>query len=160
MDTLILARILHVLGVVIWIGGVGMVTMVVLPTVKSFHTGEAGGHMFEAVERRFAWIARAMTLIVGLSGLYMVWKLDLWERFAHLSFWWMHAMVAVWAVFTLILFVAEPLMHRKIAGQLQNDPERTFRRMQRVHWVLLLVSLITIAGALAGAHGVAFFASE
>lgn len=160
MDDLILARILHVLGVVIWIGGVGMVTMVVLPMVKSLHTGETGGHVFEAVEHRFAWIARAMTLIVGLSGVYMVWKLDLWERFAHLSYWWMHAMVAVWAIFTLILFVAEPLMHRKIARQIQNDPQRSFQRMQRVHWLLLLVSLITIAGALAGAHGVAFFVSD
>jgi hypothetical protein len=33
MDGVVIARALHVLGVVIWIGGVAMVTMVVLPAV-------------------------------------------------------------------------------------------------------------------------------
>jgi len=34
MDDLAVARALHVLAVVIWIGGVAMVTMVVLPSVR------------------------------------------------------------------------------------------------------------------------------
>ena len=32
-----------------------------------------------------------------------------WNRFGAAAFWWIHAMVAVWAVFTLMLFVLEPL---------------------------------------------------
>lgn len=134
-----------------------MVTMVILPAAKSFAPGEMGAHMFEAVERRFAWIARAMILIVGLSGFYVVWKLELWDRFAHLSFWWMHAMVAMWIIFTFMLFVAEPLFHRKVSRRSRSDPQRAFTTMQRVHWVLLLASLITIAGAMAGAHGYGIF---
>ncbi|MDE2185054.1 MAG: hypothetical protein KGJ78_18730 [Alphaproteobacteria bacterium] len=158
MDDLVVARVLHVLGVVIWIGGVGIVTAVILPAAATFRSPEEHLRFFEAVERRFAWIARGMTLIVGLSGFYMLWKFDLWDRFARLSFWWMHAMVAVWAVFTFVLFVAEPLfLHRLFVEHARENPEGTFRLVQRFHWILLLASLITIAGAVAGAHGYAFF---
>ncbi len=100
-DDLVIARVLHVLAVVIWIGGVGMMTTVILPAMATFHSPDERVRVFEAVESRFAWIARGMTLIVGLSGFYMLWKLDLWGRFADLSFWWMHAMVGVWAVLPL-----------------------------------------------------------
>ena len=33
---------------------------------------------------------------------------DAWDRFRHAGYWWMHAMVLVWVVFTLMLFVLEP----------------------------------------------------
>ena len=156
MDDLAVARALHVVGVVIWIGGVSMVTTIVLPA--RFASVDQHICVFEAVERRFAWIARTMTLLVGFSGLYMIWKLDLWERFFDHSYWWMHAMVCVWAVFTFVLFVAEPLfLHRRFAERVRIAPEATFRLAQRLHWILLLISLITIAGAVAGAHGYALF---
>lgn len=158
MDALAIARALHVLGVVVWIGGVGMVTAVILPAARAFRSSEMSVEMFEAVERRFIWIARAMTLIVGLSGLYMLWALDLWSRFAYAAFWWMHAMVAVWALFTIMLFIVEPFfLHDKFVARARTDPAGTFARMLRFHWILFAASLVTIFGAVAGAHGYAFF---
>jgi len=64
------------------------------------------------VERRFVWQARVATLLVAASGFYMVNRLDLWDRFRAIEFWWMHAMVLLWFIFTLILFVGEPLVAR------------------------------------------------
>jgi hypothetical protein len=82
---------------------------------------------------------------------------DLWFRFADASWWWMHAMVAVWAVFTLMLFVAEPLfLHRWFRETAQLAPEKTFRRIERLHWLLLTISLVTVLGAVAGSHGLVF----
>src|SRR5688572_13522862 len=109
MEEVTIARVLHVLGVVLWIGGVGMVTTVLLPVTKRLKTAAERIMFFETVERGFALQARVSTLVTGLSGLYLVHKLDLWQRFAHVEFWWMHAMVLVWALFTLVLFVLEPL---------------------------------------------------
>jgi hypothetical protein len=59
--------------------------------------------------------ARVCVLIVGVSGIYMAWRLELWSRFQSAAFWWMHAMVLVWLLFTLMLFVVEPvvLRHRR-----------------------------------------------
>jgi uncharacterized membrane protein len=154
MDALITARTLHVVGVVVWIGGVGMVMAVLLPISRRIEPDEEGIRLFNVIETQFALIARAMVLTVGFSGFYMVWKLDAWSRFANQSFWWMHAMVALWTVFAVVLFIAEPfLLRRSFEKPAREFPRRTLRLVPRLHWVLFLASLITIAGAVAGSHG-------
>lgn len=154
MNTYAFARVVHILGVVFWIGGVAMVTTVLLPALR--RTGEAGERvpLFERIENRFALQSRISTLAVGLSGLYMLYRMDGWHLFARPGYWWLHAMVVVWAVFTLMLFVLEPLvLHRWFEERARRRPESTFALIQRMHWLLLLVSLVTVAGAAAGAHG-------
>jgi uncharacterized membrane protein len=169
MDGLIVARVVHVLGVVLWIGGVAFVTTVLFPAAKRMKTPAERIAFFESVERRFALQARITTLVTGASGLYLVRELDLWQRFAHVEYWWMHAMVAVWALFTLMLFLIEPLARRKSSTRLTNNDvagsgdshstasEHAFARIVRLHWILLGASLVTIAGAVAGSHGYLLF---
>ena len=151
MHDLVIARVLHVLSVVLWIGGVAMVTLVLVPGVA----GEPDAvNRFNSIERRFAAQSRITVLLAGLSGFYMVWRLDLWGRFAELQFWWMHAMVTVWLIFTAVLFVLEPfLLHDWFRSRALRDPLGTMLLIQRLHWVLLTLSLITVAGAVGGSHG-------
>ena len=159
MEGAIVARVLHVLGVVWWIGGVAMVTTALLPATKRMKTPAERVMFFETVERGFALQARIATLVTGASGLYLVYRFDLWQRFAHIEFWWMHAMVLVWALFTLLLFVLEPLfLHRWFSERVRRDPASTFTLVARLPWVLLAMSLITVAGAVAGSHGYLLFA--
>ncbi len=81
-------------------------------------------------------------------------SLGAWDRFTDLHYWWMHAMVLVWALFTLILFVLEPLwLHRWFRERAQRDPAGTLAIIARLHWLLLAASLVTVAGAAAGSHG-------
>jgi uncharacterized membrane protein len=149
-----LARALHVLAVVLWIGGVAFVTTVLLPAVRRTQAPAERLAFFDRVERRFAWQARATTLLAGLSGFWMTHRYGLWARFTEPGFWWMHAMVLVWALFTLMLFVLEPLvLHRWLQARAKVDPEGTFALVQRLHWALLVLSLVATAGAVAGAHG-------
>jgi uncharacterized membrane protein len=151
MDDLAIARALHVLAVVVWIGGVAMVTTIILPAARDLSNG---ADLATVIEQRFAVQARIATLLVGASGFYMVDRLDLWDRFRAAGYWWMHAMVGVWLVFTVILFVAEPLfLHRWFEARARADPDSTLKLVTRLHWVLLIVSLITIFGAVAGSHG-------
>ena len=154
MDKLAIARALHVLAVVLWIGGVGFVTTVLLPAVRRLKTPAERVAFFDAIERRFAWQARATTLLAGLTGFYMTTRLDLWSRFHSAAYWWMHAMIAVWLLFTLMLFVAEPLvLHRWFQKRAMSDPGGTFALIERMHRVLFALSLITVLGAVAGSHG-------
>ncbi|MFO1126687.1 MAG: hypothetical protein U1E25_16370 [Methylocystis sp.] len=154
MDQLTIARALHVLAVVIWIGGVGFVTTVLLPAVRLLKTPAERVGFFDAVERRFAWQARATTLLAAATGFFMTSQLDLWSRFFSAAYWWMHAMVAVWLLFTIMLFVTEPLvLHGWFHQRAKSDPEGTFVLIERMHRILLVVSLITILGAVAGSHG-------
>lgn len=154
MNELALARALHVLGVVLWIGGVAMVTTVLLPAVQRYVNPGEQVEFFEQIESRFAAQARWTTALVGITGLWLTWRFGLWSRFAEARFWWMHAMVVVWLVFTVMLFVLEPLfLHRRLRERSRRDPSGTFALIRRFHWALLVLSLITVFGAVAGSHG-------
>ena len=85
MDDTTIARAIHVLAILLWIGGVAMVTTVLLPSIRCFKERAERAAFFEMVERRFARQARLTTLIAGASGFYMVQRLDLWDRLARSS---------------------------------------------------------------------------
>src|SRR5262245_66486849 len=99
MDDVTVARALHVLSIVLWIGGVGFVTTVVLPSVRRLKAPQERIGFFDAVERRFAWQARIWTVLAGLTGLYMLARLDLWDRFRYAAYWWMVERTAGWLLF-------------------------------------------------------------
>jgi uncharacterized membrane protein len=156
MDDVAFARALHVLSVVWWIGGVAFVTTVLLPALRR-RPAEERLSAFDALERRFSHQARIATLVAGASGLYMIIRLDLWDRFHAAAFWWMHGMLLVWLLFATMLFVAEPLfLHRWLAARARRAPDATFRLVEWLHRFLLVLSLITILGAVAGSHGLFF----
>ena len=71
------ARVIHVLAVVLWIGGVAMVTLVLLPSVRRL---------------------------------------------------------------------------KSAVGRARTRPESSFRMIERLHWVLLSLSLVTVAAGVAGSH--------
>ena len=158
MDDVVIARALHVLFVVIWIGGVSMATTVVLPAVRRGDLGADWLQAFQAIEHRFAWQARTAIVVVGLTGVYMIWRLDLWDRFRSASFWWMHLIICLWLLFTFILFIAEPLiLHRHFRQWATARPAVAFAWLHRAHWVLLALSVVTILGAVAGSQGWSIF---
>ena len=145
-------------SVVIWIGGVAMATTVALSAVRQGDLGSDKLQAFQAIERRFAWQARTAIIVVGLTGFYMTWRLDLWDRFRTASFWWMHAMVCLWLLFAFVLFIAEPfILHRHFRCQATARPEVTFAWLHRAHWLLLALSVVTILGAVAGSQGWSIF---
>jgi uncharacterized membrane protein len=158
MNDVTIARALHIAFVVLWIGGVAFVTTVLLPAVRRLKGPHERMELFDHIERRFASQARISTIIVGMTGFYMAYRFDLWDRFQHADYWWMHAMVIVWVTFSLMLFIAEPLiLHRWLIARARVKPEMTFTLVQWSHWVLLAISLITLLGAVAGSHGLQFF---
>lgn len=138
MTDVVLARVVHVLAVVLWIGGVGMVTTVLLPAMRRSWPAEQRFQVFHTLEKRFARQARVTTAVAGISGFYMAWRLDDWSRFRMASFWWMHAMVATWLLFSLMLFVIEPsFLERLLARRAASAPEATFRAVEWRHRTLL-----------------------
>jgi len=114
VDDLAVARAVHVLALIHWVGGVAAVTTLVLPRARALPDAAEALRMFETFEQRFASQVRVSILFVGLSGLYMLMKLDAWAWFRQASFWWLDLMVVVWALFALMVFVLEPFfLHRR-----------------------------------------------
>ena len=153
IDDVELARALHVVCVIHWIGGVAFITLVALPLASATADPRKGWALFEAIEARFAAQVRWSISLAGLTGLWMTWRLSLWGAFADRAFWWMDAMAAVWVVFMAIVFLVEPVAHRQLVEEAMRDPRAMMRRLSRAHLVLLAAAVATIIGAVAGAHG-------
>lgn len=201
MRDVIVMRAIHVAAVVIWIGGVSIVTTVLLPALRRGDLGSDPLGALRVFERRFVWQARTCVVLVGFSGFYMAWRLVLWDRFQRGAFWWMHAMVLVWLLFSVVLFIAEPLISRRrrqgaegqsgvisiararpaavrdapppqlhmevrgarssqVSGNeapfLAAEVSHALARLQRAHWLLLALSIVTVMAAVAGSHGWVF----
>lgn len=152
MDDFTIARVIHVVSVLFWIGGVAFVTLVVMPSVRAMYAPDQRLTAFHRIEGRFAPQARVWVLLAGASGFWMMWRGGMGYRLFEPQFWWMHAMIAVWAVFALMLFVIEPLfLHRRMAHS--RSPAQDFARMERMHRILLGASIATTVGAVGGSHG-------
>lgn len=155
MDDIAFARALHILAVVHWIGGVSMVTLVILPAIKHLAEPARRHALFESVEGRFSRQAKYSVTLAGISGFYMTHRLDAWYRFLDPAFWWMHAMVLIWLLFTFILFIAEPMfIHKLLRYRANTDPLEVMHLIQYSHWLLLFISVITVVAAVLGVHGV------
>jgi uncharacterized membrane protein len=154
LEFLTVARAVHVLALVHWIGGVSIVTTIVLPYANRLTDPEAALEAFETFEHRFAAQARVSILLAGLSGLYMVFVLDAWSRFSDPSFWWLHLMVAVWLLFAVMVYGLEPLfLHERFRKFALQDQKRAFGLATRLHAIALTVSAVAIAAGVLGAHG-------
>ena len=150
----VVARALHVLAIVVWIGGIAAVTTVMFPAMRRIDSSERKVWLFEQVERNFRPQARIAWLVVGLTGVYMVGSLGAWSRLIEPHYWWMQAMVGLWIVFGLMLFIIEPLfVGPRIRRNLANEPERALAQMEALHWLLLGLSLMVIAAVVSGIYG-------
>src|ERR1039458_4014129 len=157
MDDVILARALHVLGVIHWIGGVAFITLVVLPLAASRSTAEEALALFKSVERRFSVQVRFSIPLVGATGFWMTYRLDLWSRFVDPHFWWMGAMLLLWLVFMLLVFVLEPLLQERFVQRARRNSSSALRSMSLLHVILLTLAALTAFGAVSGAQGLMFF---
>jgi uncharacterized membrane protein len=156
MNDVVLARAVHVLSLVHWIGGVAFVTLVALPLANS-RGGAEGWALLHAVERRFSAQVRWSIALAGASGAWMTYRMGVAYRFSDPQFWWMDAMVGLWLLFAAIVFVVEPLLHRRIERLAAADAAAIMGWMTRGHAVLLSLAAVTVLGAVAGAQGVNLF---
>jgi uncharacterized membrane protein len=150
--TVAMAIAVHVLSVIWWIGGLALVTAVVLPALRSGDLGDART-AFHAIESRFEPQARIAVLLAGLSGSYLMIRLQLWGSFLQARYWWLDAMVLFWLLFMVMLFLVGPAKLLERAARQGGDDRRVWQRMQRTHLLLLVIALIIIGGAVAGSHG-------
>jgi uncharacterized membrane protein len=151
-----LARALHVVGVVLWIGGVAFVTTTLIPSLRGMADADQRLSLFEQLEGKFAFQAKLVTLMTGLTGFYMLGYMGAWDRYQQVQFWWIHLMTLVWFIFTIVLFVLEPLfLHRRFNQMATENSDKAFSLLHRMHMILLALSLATVFVTVAGVHGLA-----
>ncbi len=153
-----LMHFLHVVFVILWIGGLGFITIVVLPMIVRMQDPLQKVLFFQRIEHKFAPLAKLYNAIVGITGFVMLyisgWHTIMltWKGLSLLF------MVAVWVFWAVMLFGLEPLVVRKMIDNLAKSGEKMeietiFGRMNRLHWVLLVVSLLASISGVAFGHG-------
>jgi uncharacterized membrane protein len=154
LDLAALARAVHLLSIVHWIGGLAVVTTIILPKARRLQTPQLCLDAFEGFERQFAAQARWSVALAGLSGFFMFGRMYGWDHVLEPSLWWLHLMIAIWVVFALMLFVLEPLfLHETFRHYALREPQRAFGLALKLHGIALAASLIAIGFGVLGAHG-------
>jgi uncharacterized membrane protein len=141
----IIALSIHIISVVIWIGGVAFVTLVTFPMILRMDKSLEMVMMFQGTEHRFGKIAKAMVILAGISGFYLI-----YVKGTSFGVW---VMLTVWAFYAALLFGLEKLIFKKLFGRPTDDMDtkKVFNILQTFHWVVLGLSLVAVvAGVYAG----------
>jgi len=144
MDWLV---ILHVLSIVVWIGGVAFVTAIVLPVLKEMEDLMAKATFFMRFEKRFQFLAKLCVILAGGSGVLLFWERGAFSHLSGEEAFLIGYKFFVWLIYAVLLFGAE----RRLMGTLfspDTPPEVAFRRLAIFHWAVLILSLIAIVAGI------------
>lgn len=145
----------HVLGVVIWIGGVAFVTIIVFPMIMRMDSSLEKILFFQGIEHRFAKIAKLCVIIVGITGALLLQLNDEWNLLFKRASIGPTLMLIVWVFYVLVLLFEGKLFKIIFRGKAQQDTAKIFFRLTVFHWVVLGLSLLAVGvGVLAGHGGV------
>jgi len=151
-------HLIHVLTVIIWIGGLAFITMLVLPMIIGMPDALQKVLFFQRIEHRFAPRARIFSATVVISGLIMMfstgWHAMLFTKRGIPLL----VMLVIGLFWIVMLFGLEPRIIKRMLANLAKSGEKmeietVFNRMNRLHWVLFIVSLIASAAGVIFAHG-------
>jgi len=145
--------VVHVLGVVIWIGGVSFVTIIVFPMIVRMEGSLEKVIFFQGVEHRFAKIAKLCVVVVGLSGGWLLQLTGQWRILFTLQGIGPTLMLLVWAFYLFVLLFEGRLFRIIFRGEAQQDSGRVFARLAAFHWVVLGLSLLAVAAGVWAGHG-------
>lgn len=143
----------HVIGVVLWIGGVAFVTMVVFPMIMRLENSLEKVLFFQGVEHRFAKIAKISVMVVGVTGILLLQITGKWNIMFKASGIGPTLMTVVWVFYVLVLMFEGRLFKAIFKGEAQQDTAKVFYRLSVFHWLILGISLLAIGVGVWTGHG-------
>lgn len=153
-----LLHIVHLLTAIIWIGGLGFITILILPMIVKMPNPLEKVLLFQRIEHKFAPLARVYTAIVGISGFGMFFFMGLQDIVFQPEGRFLLFMIIIWVFWVIMLYGLEPLIIKKMLDRLASQKgdgleiEDVFKRMNVLHWVLLALSLGASASGAIFAH--------
>jgi uncharacterized membrane protein len=149
---LTLLLIIHVIGVIVWIGGVTFVTTVIFPMMYKTEGSLEKALLFQRVEHRFSGMVKWLLAIVGLTGFVL---LSAKYGFALLSAregLGVLIMLGAWSFYALILLFERKIFAKIFAGPEKIDMNRVLKLINGMHWVILSLSFLAVAAGVWFGH--------
>ncbi len=144
---------IHVLGVVIWIGGVAFVTMIVFPMLTKMENSIEKVLFFQGIEHRFAKIAKISVAVVGLTGAWLLYETGEWRILFSMAGIGPTLMLIVWTCYLLVLLFEGKIFSMLFKGKTGQDADKVFGLLSGFHWVVLSLSLLAIGVGVWAGHG-------
>ncbi|RMD59026.1 MAG: hypothetical protein D6828_02085, partial [Nitrospirae bacterium] len=144
---------IHVIGVVIWIGGVAFVTLVIFPMLAKTESSLEQVLLFQRVEHRFAKIAKICIAVVGLSGLWLLHLRSEWGLLFTLNGIGPTVMLTVWIFYVMVLLLESRLFKIIFGKREQKDTKKIFYKLTLFHWIILILSLTAVGIGTWAGHG-------
>ncbi len=150
--------IIHILAVILWIGGLAFVTILIFPSLYRMEEALQKVLFFQRIEHRFAPLARIYSATVGITGIVMLIHTGWYKLLFTLEGLFLTIMFLIWVMWIVMLFGLEPLVIKKMLESMAKSGEKmeidtVFKRMNVMHWVLLFVSMVAAASGIMFAHG-------
>ncbi len=150
LDVLLL--IIHVICVIIWIGGVTFVTTVIFPMMYKTEGSLEKALLFQRVEHRFAGMVKWLIGITGVTGFWLLssrYGIGILTTARGIG---VVIMLFAWSLYTGVL-----LSERKVFAKIFADPEKidmdkALKMINAMHWMLLTVSFSAVAAGVWFAH--------
>jgi uncharacterized membrane protein len=145
--------IIHVICVILWIGGVAFVTTVIFPMMYRTEGSLEKALLFQGVEHRFARMVKWLIALVGITGF---WLLSARYGFAVLSTghgFGIVLMIAAWTIYTIMLLSEKKVFGRIFADPSKIDMDKALKMINAMHWALLVISFSAVAGGIWFGHG-------
>lgn len=141
-DLSVLNTVVHVLAASLWIGVTVMFSLFVVPVIRDMPEERAEEALTRIGKRARIFVSGLIVLflITGVGNLYDQGLLSGTERWGTAY----GTMAQIKITLALILFVAFPvamILFRKLPDQ---SVEARLRRMDRLHWIITLVSVVII----------------
>jgi len=144
--------IIHVICVIVWIGGVTFVTTVVFPMMYRTEGSLEKALLFQGVEHRFVAMVKWLIAIVGATGLYLLYAKYGFGILLNRQGIGIVIMVAAWAFYTTVLLSERKLFARIFADPEKIDMDKALRMINVMHWMLLAVSYSAVAAGVWFGH--------
>lgn len=138
---------LHILSVVIWIGGVAFVTAIIFPVLTRMEDSMVKVSFFMGFEKRFQFLAKILVIIVGFTGIILFLQrggfssLNLEETLL------LGYKFFIWLFYFILLFGAEKRLMSILVSH-DTPIEKAFKRLSLFHWFVLILSLLAIVSGI------------
>ena len=147
---------IHVTIVVLWIGGVGFVTVIIFPLLLQMDDSLEKVLMFQRVESIFAKQARYYAWITGISGFLLLYMKGLHTLLFTRYTVGVSTMLVAWVFYTFILTFEKKIFKIIFSDPNKYDAAKIFHRLARFHWIILGISLAAVFFGVWAGHGGGF----
>ncbi|KJR41060.1 hypothetical protein MCHI_003070 [Candidatus Magnetoovum chiemensis] len=144
---------IHVISVLIWIGGVVFVTIIVFPMIQRMEESMEKVMFFQGVEHRFGKIAKLCVAIAGITGFALLHLMKMEAVLFTKQGIAVALMLFLWTLYLLILIFEGRLFKILFQGKAQHNTSEIFKTLAIFHWFIMGISLFAVFLGVYKGHG-------